>query len=148
MRENLSSVVDSLPYLTTNAPQPPLLDMDGGSLGGGNNEVVGIKNFRISAEKDIDGLDAVSWALQGLLYSNSLGKFISQHLNTQGPLPPLSTNAPYLLAVWSEILAAAQVQAVGKTFNLPKEKGRAKDAGTVKVDVVADEGRRWIRVNT
>ncbi|KAG9127577.1 hypothetical protein FRC07_012057 [Ceratobasidium sp. 392] len=106
--------------------------MDGGLFGGGNNEVVGIKNFRISAEKDIEGLDT----------------FISQHSNTTGPLPPLSTNAPYILAVWSEIIAASPVHAVGKTFNLPKEKGRGKDTGSVKVDVVADEGRRWIRVNT
>ncbi|CAE6474814.1 unnamed protein product [Rhizoctonia solani] len=112
--------------------QPPFLDMEGGLYGGGDSGVVGIKNFRISAHKDIDGLD----------------NFIAQHLNTQGPLPPLSTNAPYILAVWSEIIAACPVQAVGKTFNLPKEKGRGKDAGTVKVDVVADEGRRWIRVNT
>ncbi|QRW13467.1 hypothetical protein RhiLY_12466 [Ceratobasidium sp. AG-Ba] len=105
--------------------------MDGSAFGG-NNEVVGIKNFRISAEKDIEGLNI----------------YIAQHLNTTGPLPPLSTNAPYILAVWSEIIAASPVHAVGKTFNLPKEKGQNKDAASVKVDVVADEGRRWIRVNT
>ncbi|KAG8743297.1 hypothetical protein FRC10_012260 [Ceratobasidium sp. 414] len=128
MRDNLSSILDSLPFLTCNAPQLPLLDMDGGTFGGGNNEVVGIKNFRISAEKDIEGLDT--------------------HLNATGPLPPLSTNAPYILAVWSEIIAASPVHAVGKAFNLPQEKGRGKDPGSVKVDVVADEGRRWIRVNT
>ncbi|KAG9093557.1 hypothetical protein FRC06_011467, partial [Ceratobasidium sp. 370] len=51
--------------------------------------------------------------------------------------------------VWSEVIAASPlVHAIGKTFSLPKEKGRGRDAGTVKVDVVADEGRRWIRVNT
>ncbi|KAF8717434.1 hypothetical protein RHS02_09601, partial [Rhizoctonia solani] len=132
MRENLSSIIDSLPYLTSITVQPPLLDTEGGLFGTGDGGVVGVKNFRISAHKDIDGLD----------------NFIAQHLNTQGPLPPLSTNAPYILAVWSEIVAACPVQAIGKTFNLPKEKGRGKDAGTVKVDVVADEGRRWIRVNT
>ncbi|KAG8719174.1 hypothetical protein FRC09_011518 [Ceratobasidium sp. 395] len=133
MRERLSSILESLPFLTCNVPQPPLLDMDGGStFGGGHNEVVGIKNFKISAERDIEVLDT----------------YISQHSNTTGPLPPLSTNAPYILAVWSEIIAASPVHAVGKTFNLPKEKGRGKDAGSVKVDVVADEGRQWIRVNT
>ncbi|CAE6427209.1 unnamed protein product [Rhizoctonia solani] len=132
MRENLSSIIDSLPYLTSATVQLPLLDTEGGLFGAGDGGVVGIKNFRTSAHKDIDGLD----------------NFIAQHLNTQGPLPPLSTNAPYILAVWGEIIAANPVQAIGKTFNLPKEKGRGKDAGTVKVDVVADEGRRWIRVNT
>ncbi|KAJ1301063.1 hypothetical protein OPQ81_003481 [Rhizoctonia solani] len=131
MRENLSSIIDSLPYLTSVTPQLPLLDMEG-NLFGGDGGVVGIKNFRISAQKDIDGLD----------------NYISQHSNTTGPLPPLSTNAPYILAVWCEIIAASPVQAIGKTFNLPREKGRGKDAGTVKVDVVADEGRQWIRVNT
>ncbi|EUC61276.1 response regulator receiver domain protein [Rhizoctonia solani AG-3 Rhs1AP] len=132
MRDNLSSIVDSLPYLTSAIPQLPLLDVEGGLFGGGDGGVVGVKNFRISAQKDIDGLD----------------NYISQHLDTSGPLPPLSTNAPYILAVWSEIIAACPIQAVGRTFNLPKEKGRGKDAATVKVDVVADEGRRWIRVNT
>ena len=68
MRDNLSSIPDSLPFLTYNTPQPPLLDMDGaGAFGGSNNEVVGIKNFRISAEKDIEGLDAVSNAKQARL---------------------------------------------------------------------------------
>ncbi|KAH7337676.1 hypothetical protein B0J17DRAFT_718426 [Rhizoctonia solani] len=132
MRDNLSSIIGSLPYLTSATPQPPFLDVEGGLFGGGDGGVVGIKNFRISAQKDIDGLD----------------NYISQHLNTPDPLPPLSTNAPYILAVWSEIIAACPVQAVGKTFNLPREKGQGKDAGTVKVDVVADEGRQWIRVNT
>ncbi|KDN46589.1 hypothetical protein RSAG8_04242, partial [Rhizoctonia solani AG-8 WAC10335] len=134
MRDNLSSIIDSLPYLTWAIPQPPLLDMEGGLFGAGDGGVVGVKNFRISAQKDIDGLD----------------NYISQHLNTPSPLPPLSTNAPYILAVWGEITAACPVQAIGKTLNLLKEKGRGKDkdAATVKVDVVADEGRRWIRVNT
>lgn len=60
MRESLASILESLPFLTYNVPQPPLLDMDGaGAFGGSNSEVVGIKNFRISAEKDIEGLDTV-----------------------------------------------------------------------------------------
>lgn len=60
MRDNLMSILESLPFLTYNTPQPPLLDMDGSSaFGGGNSEVVGIKNFRISAEKDIEGLEIV-----------------------------------------------------------------------------------------
>ena len=75
-------------------------------------------------------------------------------------LPPLSTNAPYLISVWKEVLAAATlgpILAVGKTFfdgkaarmRVPKGQGTkpAKNNG-VKVDVVADDGRSWIRVNT
>lgn len=70
MRENLASIIESLPYLTSNIQQPPLLDMDGGSFGGGNNEVIGIKNFRISAEKDIDGLDTVSFYCSSLYHGS------------------------------------------------------------------------------
>ncbi|KAG2754267.1 hypothetical protein P692DRAFT_20897534 [Suillus brevipes Sb2] len=70
-------------------------------------------------------------------------------------LPPLSTNAPYLLAVWQELLQACGTVAIYRTFHTtahpqasrkPKN-GSAKGHG-VKVDVVADNGRRWIRVNT
>ncbi|KAF8958952.1 hypothetical protein BDZ97DRAFT_1906350 [Flammula alnicola] len=45
-------------------------------------------------------------------------------------LPALSTNAPYLIAVWNEVVCE-----------------RVHPPGS-KVDVVADNGRRWIRVNT
>ncbi|KAF5325349.1 hypothetical protein D9619_009615 [Psilocybe cf. subviscida] len=76
-------------------------------------------------------------------------------------LPPLSTNAPYLVAVWNEVLTAPPpTVSVFKTFPLQpasksatdKEKFKKKnDPGHppgVKVDVVADNGRCWIRVNT
>ncbi|EMD37000.1 hypothetical protein CERSUDRAFT_95271 [Gelatoporia subvermispora B] len=71
-------------------------------------------------------------------------------------LPPLSTNAPYLVAVWNEVLCApAPVTAIWQTFPDPaqvqgkatRKRGSQKPPG-VKVDVVADGGRRWIRVNT
>ncbi|KAI0943763.1 hypothetical protein AcW1_002848 [Taiwanofungus camphoratus] len=69
-------------------------------------------------------------------------------------LPPLSTNAPYLIAVWDEVLLAPPpIVSVCQTFHetsepamLPK-RGSRRPSG-VKVDVVADSGRRWIRVNT
>ncbi|KAG2159385.1 uncharacterized protein EDB93DRAFT_1237534 [Suillus bovinus] len=70
-------------------------------------------------------------------------------------LPPLSTNAPYLVAVWQELRQARGAVAIYRTFHTavhpqtsrkPKN-GAAKGHG-VKVDVVADNGRRWIRVNT
>ena len=67
-----------------------------------------------------------------------------------------STNAPYLIAVWNELVRAPQpVIAVDKTFK-PKVTEKQKhgsikavrrDVGT-KVDVVAESGRGWIRVNT
>jgi hypothetical protein len=72
-------------------------------------------------------------------------------------LPPLSTNARYLIAVWNEVLTAPpSVVAISKIFpeeerirprRRPHDKAASKPTG-VKVDVVADDGRRWVRVNT
>ncbi|KAI9463962.1 hypothetical protein BJY52DRAFT_1425004 [Lactarius psammicola] len=79
--------------------------------------------------------------------------------------PPPSTNAPYLIAVWKEVLSSPlPIVAIGKTFfehskittttdvNVrkqvhPQNSDKHKSAG-VKVDVVADNGHAWIRVNT
>ncbi|KAI9454512.1 hypothetical protein HD554DRAFT_2031279, partial [Boletus coccyginus] len=52
-----------------------------------------------------------------------------------------STNAPYLVAVWDEFVHARHPIAVYRTFSTAA--GRA-----VKVDVVAENGARWVRVNT
>ncbi|KAH9030503.1 hypothetical protein EDB85DRAFT_2074286 [Lactarius pseudohatsudake] len=80
-------------------------------------------------------------------------------------LPPPSTNAPYLIAVWKEVLSSPlPIVAIGRTFSehskdtttadakgrkqaLPQNSDKHKSAG-VKVDVVADNGHTWIRVNT
>ena len=71
-----------------------------------------------------------------------------------GSLPALSTNAPYLISVWNEVLLAPPpVTAIWATFSgsgkavAPRRRGHPKEDG-VKVDVVADGGRTWIRVNT
>ncbi|KAI0050264.1 hypothetical protein FA95DRAFT_1487539 [Auriscalpium vulgare] len=82
-------------------------------------------------------------------------------------LPPLSTNATYLIAVWKEVICASPpIIALGKTFfesnraqaqngdaNGGAKKGKKRAANQskptgVKVDVVADNGGTWIRVNT
>ncbi|CDO74596.1 hypothetical protein BN946_scf184586.g1 [Trametes cinnabarina] len=66
----------------------------------------------------------------------------------------LSTNAPYLIAVWNEVLhAPPPIVTIWRTFvdapqpaSVPR-RGSRKPPG-VKVDVVAAGGKRWIRVNT
>lgn len=70
-------------------------------------------------------------------------------------LPPLSTNAPYLVAVWRELLQARGAVAIYRTFHTAahpqasrKPNNGSAKGHSVKVDVVADNGRRWIRVNT
>ncbi|EKM78408.1 hypothetical protein AGABI1DRAFT_121501 [Agaricus bisporus var. burnettii JB137-S8] len=83
-----------------------------------------------------------------------LGKFLEDP--SSASLPPLSTNAPYLIAVWNELVCAkAPVLSVFKTFDggLPPQKAGSgqrneRKAPGVKVDIVAENGRRWIRVNT
>lgn len=74
----------------------------------------------------------------------------------------LSTNAPYLVAVWDELVHAHQPVAIYRTFSLaggqddekkrttiPKGKKTPKaQARAVKVDIVAEGGTRWVRVNT
>jgi hypothetical protein len=69
----------------------------------------------------------------------------------------LSTNSLYYFALWSEVLRAPRpITALGKMFDYPElkssqgDEGQAKvqPGGKVKVDIVADNGRCWIRVNT
>ncbi|KAG2058018.1 hypothetical protein BDR06DRAFT_930111 [Suillus hirtellus] len=80
-------------------------------------------------------------------------KFLDDPESTS--LPPLSTNAPYLVAVWRELLQARGAVAIYRTFHTAahpqasrKPKSSSAKGHSVKVDVVADNGRRWIRVNT
>ena len=71
---------------------------------------------------------------------------------------PLSTNSPYLLAVWDEILCSNDVTAVCKSYPLvklaedtPHSQRRHVNhtsAKAVKVDVVSNNGERWTRLNT
>lgn len=71
---------------------------------------------------------------------------------------PLSTNSPYLLAVWAEVLSSSNVIAVCKSYPLvgsekggsPFRRGRSDhhSSKVVKVDVVSDNGECWTRLNT
>jgi hypothetical protein len=73
-----------------------------------------------------------------------------------GSLPALSTNAPYLLAVWDEVVASRNVVAVCKTFPIVSKAQNSLSTGSkdeggkaeVKVDVVSENGRKWSRINT
>ena len=74
-------------------------------------------------------------------------------------LPP-PINAPYIIAVWNEIIkASAPLLAIGRMFpvksataeshvKVPRKSKPVTRLEEVKVDVVADNGRSWIRVNT
>ncbi|KDQ56903.1 hypothetical protein JAAARDRAFT_194847 [Jaapia argillacea MUCL 33604] len=110
--------------------------------------IPGLSKFREIVKRDLDVLD--------------------EFLSSPSSARPPSTNAPYLIAVWDEVSYAPQpVLGICQTFSLAADCGQdhgiplatankekkvktkrpVKPVG-VKVDVVADGGRKWIRVNT
>ncbi|KAI0772815.1 hypothetical protein BD413DRAFT_473545 [Trametes elegans] len=125
------------------ATKPPILDSSIDVSGSSTDEfhshqdaVHGLRALRDAVRRDLDVLD----------------KFLHHPQNDSGP--SLSTNAPYLIAVWNEVLhAPPPIVTIWHTFpegsqpiSIPR-RGSRKPPG-VKIDVVADGGKRWIRVNT
>ncbi|KZT54484.1 hypothetical protein CALCODRAFT_438609 [Calocera cornea HHB12733] len=128
LRGQLLQALESIQALSTTSQlwRAPIIQRD--SPGENGAEVPGLKFFEGSVRREIETFD----------------KFLS---NEHRSVSTFSTNAPYYLAVWKEVLhAPPPILSIGRNFSLPKLNGRAKPS--VKVDVVADEGRQWIRVNT
>jgi hypothetical protein len=85
-------------------------------------------------------------------------RLVLQHLAFEaenGPSKTPSTNSLYYFALWKEILLAPRpIQALGKTFPVPVTenasdgKPKKENATKQKVDIVGDDGRVWMRVNT
>ncbi|THH03288.1 hypothetical protein EW145_g6377 [Phellinidium pouzarii] len=109
--------------------------------------IPGLRVFRENVKHDIEQID----------------KFLARHLieGANFSATTFSTNAPYLIAVWNELIRApSPIVFVDKTFSItPGKHSTIRSAqstskklpekgATVKVDIVADFGRRWIRVNT
>ncbi|KIK99562.1 hypothetical protein PAXRUDRAFT_131812 [Paxillus rubicundulus Ve08.2h10] len=98
----------------------------------------------------------------------ALEKFLHEHSNSPSlqPRSAPSTNAPYLIAVWNELAHAARPVAIyrsfspqvttdeqdgksgGKWMTAQTRKALKSQTRAVKVDVVAENGARWVRVNT
>ncbi|KAH9947792.1 hypothetical protein B0H21DRAFT_852125 [Amylocystis lapponica] len=141
LRLQLKKIYQSLAVHGPTVPKPPILDssvdLSGRDAAQGHQDPVpGLQALRDAVRRDMDVLE----------------KFLAD--DNCASLPPLSTNAPYLIAVWHEVLSAPQpVVAIWKTYDnsdlaqQPHRRGPQKPPG-VKVDIVADHGRRWIRVNT
>ncbi|SJL10638.1 uncharacterized protein ARMOST_14029 [Armillaria ostoyae] len=144
LRTRLQAIHDSISHFQPPTRRPPILDSsldlnDAQWLQ--QDHIPGLRKLKDTIKIDLDVLD----------------KFLEDPKSAN--LPPLSTNAPYLIAVWNEVLCApARVVSVFKSFSstpppstpVPRETKKAggqKPSGT-KVDVVADHGRCWIRVNT
>ncbi|KAF8062266.1 hypothetical protein FPV67DRAFT_1422151 [Lyophyllum atratum] len=144
LRVRLQNIHEAISNYQPSAARPPILDssLDIGTDANDDGQwlqqenIQGQKKLRDSVKIDLDVLE----------------KFLNDPQSVH--LPPLSTNAPYLIAVWNEVLCAPpQVEAVFKSMPLagpsadPRQRG-AQRAPAVKVDVVAENGKRWIRVNT
>ncbi|KAI0717893.1 hypothetical protein C8T65DRAFT_707031 [Cerioporus squamosus] len=125
------------------AAKPPILDSSIDLSRDGSEEfhshqdaVHGLRALRDAVRRDLDVLE----------------KFLNDP--ECASTPALSTNAPYLISVWNEVLhASPPIVTIMRTFlegeqpaHVPR-RGSRKPPG-VKVDVVAEGGRRWIRVNT
>ncbi|KAI6041517.1 hypothetical protein EDC04DRAFT_1259602 [Pisolithus marmoratus] len=82
-----------------------------------------------------------------------LERFLEDPTRSEGG-PHISTNALYLIAVWQELAYSHHPIALYRTFfhqNRSQEHiphGRKLSNRPVKVDVVSENGARWIRVNT
>ncbi|KAJ7084758.1 hypothetical protein C8R43DRAFT_318304 [Mycena crocata] len=143
LHKKLQNIYDALLNFKPLAGTPPILDSsvdadpndDGQWLR--HENIPGIKKLRESIKFDIDILQ----------------KFLSDPASEHES--PISTHAPYLLAVYNEILCAPpSIVSVFKFLQLNpsdgadrrERKGRRPPA--TKVDVVAENGRRWIRINT
>ncbi|CAA7269905.1 unnamed protein product [Cyclocybe aegerita] len=149
IRSRLLQIHDAISNFKPLTPRPPILDS---SLDASNDvteenqwlhqeNVPGLKKLKENIKIDLGILD----------------KFLNSA--NCANLPSLSTNAPYIIAVWNEVLCApAPIASVFKTFQLkpsstPSDKSLKRTAHQqrppgAKVDVVGDNGRLWIRVNT
>ncbi|KAF9515829.1 hypothetical protein BS47DRAFT_1484237 [Hydnum rufescens UP504] len=145
IRDHLVRVleIEQAHYISYNRPRPPLIiDVADGAKDDNSNpdsvHIVGLKRLIADLGRELKRLE----------------KFMSTP--NFGSLPALSTNAPYLLAVWDEVVASRNVVAVCKTFPIVSKAPNSFSAGSkdeggkaeVKVDVVSENGRKWTRINT
>ncbi|KAF9781295.1 hypothetical protein BJ322DRAFT_267761 [Thelephora terrestris] len=149
LRLRLQEILTSIRAFESAIQLPPVLDVSlvgedpsrVGGIGSGETTIPGLRGLEESVRRDLD----------------VLAKFLDDPKSEE--LPPLSTNAPYLVAVWEEVLAAPP-PVVGIWSSFPDPGGRStrgddvrkskkkRKAQDVKVDIVANGGLSWIRVNT
>ncbi|TRM66840.1 hypothetical protein BD626DRAFT_397384 [Schizophyllum amplum] len=145
LRLQLQDILFSIEHFHPPAPCPPIIDSSVEFIGTSLHEeqwlqrrhTPGLKKLKEAVRVDYDVLD----------------KFLDNPASAH--LPPLSTNAPYLLAVWNEVLCAPPpLAAIFKSMPIAPRRGKdarekgGDKAGAAKIDIVAEGGRTWIRVNT
>ncbi|KZT08168.1 uncharacterized protein LAESUDRAFT_676817 [Laetiporus sulphureus 93-53] len=146
LRSQLRGILQDMANFGPTVSKPPILDT---SFDHGRPE--GEKeNANAAPHESVSGLRALRDAVRRDL--DVLEKFLDDPRCAS--LPPLSTNAPYLIAVWNEVLLATPpVVAIWRTYYDSQHvrsasKRRSQKPPGVKVDVVVDNGRRWVRVYT
>ncbi|PVF98664.1 hypothetical protein CPB86DRAFT_758006 [Serendipita vermifera] len=112
----------------------PIIDetKDGDVVDIQDNDLPGLRHLRMSIQKEIETIET--------------------HLNLDAD-KPLSTNSPYYLSLWDEILTARRpILALWKTFDAENSGDLANSKHSmstkVKVDIIANNGHDWVRVNT
>lgn len=137
LRSHLQHILEDMSRYAPVIFKPPILDSSYDSAKeSGQESVPGIRALRDAIKQDLEVLE----------------KFLADPKSVS--LPPLSTNAPYLIAVWHEVLLAPPpITAIWRTYNdnAPQGESHRRSAHKppgIKVDVIAENGRRWIRINT
>ncbi|KAF9530536.1 hypothetical protein CPB83DRAFT_850497 [Crepidotus variabilis] len=153
LRRRLIQIHEALENFKPLIPRPPILDSSFDKT-----EEPGEENQWLQQGITIPGLRKLKDDIK--IDLGILDKFLDDPNCVN--LPPISTNAPYVISVWNEVLCAPPpLVSVFKTFLLNpsdqpqekpklkgKEKQKEKNPPGAKVDIIADNGRRWIRVNT
>ncbi|KIY65083.1 hypothetical protein CYLTODRAFT_456631 [Cylindrobasidium torrendii FP15055 ss-10] len=152
LQKKLQVIYDSIDEFRPPAKRLPILDSSLELSGDGPSDEQWIQQDHISGLKKLKDTIGIDLGV--------LDKFLSDPKSST--MPALSTNAPYLIAVWNELVCApGRVVAVFKSFDahprstrMTKEErktakmsNKGKENRT-KVDIVAERGLRWIRVNT
>ncbi|KAH9921786.1 uncharacterized protein B0H18DRAFT_1086043 [Fomitopsis serialis] len=131
LRDQLHAISRDLVDFGPIVSKPPVLDSSFDSA-----NVDKEKTESTASHESVPGLRALRDAVKRDL--DVLEKFLADPNSAY--LPALSTNAPYLTAVWNETY-------YDSVHPAPRTRGSQKSPG-VKIDVVAENGHRWIRVNT
>ncbi|KAF8884227.1 hypothetical protein CPB84DRAFT_1850760 [Gymnopilus junonius] len=154
IRGHLIQIHDAISNFKPLTARPPILDSSCDTLTANENNEDNLNHWL--QPESVPGLKKLKESIK--LDLEVLEKFLDDP--NCANLSPLSTNAPYLVAVWNELVFAPPlVVSVFKTFSVNASASTSSDKGKgrneqqrqppgVKVDIVADNGRRWIRVNT
>ncbi|KAH7911502.1 hypothetical protein BJ138DRAFT_1085530 [Hygrophoropsis aurantiaca] len=139
----LQSVQKSIAKYEPVLSKPPIIDASiecdeqGAGIGRVAESIPGLRFLREEIKRDLEVME----------------EFLER--SHTSATPSLSTNAPYLMAVWNELLSAETPIALYRTF-FPKNEKPSNTRRTAngsrysgaKVDIVARGGQQWIRVNT